>query len=56
MYSTSVFHLPLPFQAYEALVYVGCNVRVYVKIELLDANLVDKSVDFPFQLFYEKYA
>lgn len=56
MYAQSVFHLPLSLQRDESLVDVGSHVWVYVKIECLYSNLVDKPVNLTFQLVGENNA
>lgn len=53
MYSQSVSHLPLSLQRDESLVDVGSHVWVYVQIECLYSNLVDKPVNLTFKLVGE---
>ena len=45
MYSHAIFYLPFPFQGDESLAYIGGDIRVYVQIKLLYANLIDKLVN-----------
>ena len=56
VHTESVFHLPLAFEAHDALVDVGSDIGMNVEIELLDAYLVDQAVDFPFELVGEENA
>ena len=46
MHAKSIFELPFTLEGDESLVDIGCHVWVNVQVEVLDANLVDKVVNF----------
>lgn len=46
MHAKSIFELPFALEGNYSLVDVGSNVRMYMQVEGLDANLVDKVVNF----------
>ena len=54
--SESVFDLPLTFQGNDALVDVGCHIRVDMKREILNPSVIGHRTDFAFQNICEQKA